>query len=46
MLKLDVEFINVVFRALLSPAAAEGRGREIIKRLLYVRPFVTFLHKP
>ena len=25
---------------------AEGRGREIIKRLPSVRPFVTFLHKP
>ena len=25
---------------------AKGRGREIIKRLPSVRPFVTFLHKP
>ena len=25
---------------------AEGRGREIIKRLPSVRPSVTFLHKP
>ena len=28
------------------PPAAEGRGREIIKCLPSVRPFVTFLHKP
>ena len=28
------------------PPAAEGRGREIIKCLLSVRPFITFLHKP
>ena len=28
------------------PPAATGLGREIIKCLLYVRLFVTFLHKP
>ena len=40
---------NITFLAIPSfyyLPPAEGRGREIIKRLPSVRPFVTFLHKP
>ena len=51
---LSLGSISCAFLDNYLPPAAEGRGWEIIKRLLYVRtsvhlsvrPFVTFLHKP